>query len=142
MAENIMIDPLVKKNRWLLAAGLTELVYGLGEAGDTLYLLFLQAHLLPNLYPGWSFAEIKMLMDNRPLALFPVFAFFSVGRVVASIGVLRNRLWGFWLSLFISLVTTVFAVFFLPLGGFDMLGCLFIVVALLVSRLGRKSIIS
>jgi hypothetical protein len=135
-----MIDPAIKKNRWLHIAGLTEFIYGFAELGDTFYLLFLQAHLLPNLYPPGSFAEINNLMNNRPLALFPVFAFFSVGRLVASIGVLRNRLWGFWLSIFVSLVTAFWAVFFLPLGGFDMLGCLFIVAALLVGRLGRAPV--
>jgi hypothetical protein len=140
-AKNIMIDPLVKKNRWLLAGGLTEFIYGFGEIFDTLYLLLLQVHLLPNFYPAWNFSEISDLMRAQPVALFPVFAFFSAGRLVASIGVLRNRLWGFWLSIFISLVTATWAVFFLPWGGFDMLGCLFIVLALLLGRLGRKSIV-
>jgi hypothetical protein len=60
---------------------------------------------------------------------------------LAAVGVLRNRLWGFWLSLFLSLVTTFCAVFFLPLGGFDMLSCLFIVAALLVGRLNRQQIV-
>ena len=137
-----MIDPLVKKNKWLLVSGLTELIYGVAEAGDTLFLLFLQAGLLPNLYPGFAFSEINVLMDGSPLALFPVFAFFSIGRIVASLGVLHNRLWGFWLSMFVSLVTMIFAVFFLPLGGFDMLICLFIVSALLLGRLGRNPILS
>jgi hypothetical protein len=136
-----MIAPQLKKNHWLLAAGLVELIYGLGECLDTLYLLFLQARLLPDLYPAWSFSEINRLVKAQPIVLFPVFAFFALGRLTASIGVLRNRLWGFWLSLFVSLVTTIWAAFVLPLGGLDMLGCLFIVIALLVGRLGQQSII-
>jgi hypothetical protein len=136
-----MIDPLVKQNRWLLAAGLFEFIYGLGECGDTLYLLFLQVHLLPNIYIAWNFSEINSLMSTQTVVLFPVFAFFAIGRVVASVGVLRNRLWGFWLSIFISLVTAFWAVFLLPLGGIDMLGCLFIVAALLIGRLGWVSFV-
>jgi hypothetical protein len=136
-----MMDGKIKGNRWLLAAGLTGLVYGLGEIGDTLYLLFLQARLLPNIYPAWRFSEINNLMNNRPIILFPVFAFFAIGWLVTSLGVLRNRLWGFWLSLFVSLVTAFWAVFFLPLGGIDLLACLFIVSALLIGRLGSGFII-
>lgn len=137
-----MIDPLVRKNRWLAAAGLSELVYGLLEIGDTLYLLLLQAHWVPNLYPSWSFDEVGELMNSQPIVLFPVFAFFSLGRIAAAIGVLRNRLWGFWLTLFLSIITALWAYFFLPLGGLDMLGCLFIVGALLAGRLGRTPIAS
>jgi hypothetical protein len=136
-----MIDPPVKKNRWLAAAGLFELIYGLAEAGDTFYVLLLQARLAPNVYLPWAFPEIGTLMNARPAALFPVFAFFSFGRIAAAIGVLHNRLWGFWLTLFLSIATAFWAVFFLPLGGLDMLGCLFIVGALLAGRLGRKTIL-
>ena len=137
-----MIDPLIKRNRWLLVSGLIELIYGLGECGDTIYLLFLQGHILSNYYPVWTFTEINQLMGTAPIILFPVFAFFAVGRLVAAIGVLRNRLWGFWLSLFLSLVTASWAVFFLPLGGIDMAACLFIVCALLIGRFGHKTILS
>jgi hypothetical protein len=136
-----MIDPLVKKNRWLAVAGLFELLYGLGEIGDTFYMLLLQARLVPNVYLPWTFPEIGSLMNSLPAAFFPVFAFFSFGRIAAAAGVLRNRLWGFWLTLFLSIVTAFWAVFFLPLGGLDMLGCLFIVGALLAGRLGRNAII-
>jgi hypothetical protein len=45
------------------------------------------------------------------------------------------------LSLFVSLVTTFWAVFSLPLGGIDLLACLFIVSALLIGRLGSGFII-
>jgi hypothetical protein len=89
----------------LLVAGLTQLVYGLIEAGDSLYLLLLQARLLPNLYPAWNFFEIDDLMRGRPAVLFPVFTFFAIGRLLASRGVLRNHLWGFWLSIFVSAET-------------------------------------
>ena len=137
----LMIEPLVKKNRWLAAAGLFELIYGLCEIGDTLYLLLLQTRLVSNIYLPWSFSEVDALMNTQPAVLFPVFAFFACGRITAAIGILRNRLWGFWLTLFLSLVTAFWAVFFLPLGGLDMLGCLFIVGALLAGRLGRNPII-
>ena len=136
-----MMDPLVKRNGWLLASGLSEFTYGLGECGDALYLLFLQGHLLPDLYPTWSFTEIDHLMRTAPITLFPVFAFFAVGHSTAAIGVLRNRLWGFWLSLFLSLVTTFWAVFFLPLGGLDLAACLLIVSTLLVGRFGCHPIL-
>jgi hypothetical protein len=136
-----MINPLVKRNRWLAAAGLFELLYGAAEIGDTVYVLLLQARLVPNVYIPWTFSEIDRLMNAQPVALFPVFAFFSFGRLAAAIGILRNRLWGFWLTLFLSVVTAFWAVFFLPLGGLDMLGCLFIVGALLAGRLGRQAII-
>jgi hypothetical protein len=136
-----IINPLVKRNRWLAAAGLFELIYGLAEAGDTFYVLLLQARLVPNVQLPWAFPEIGSLMDSLPAAFFPVFAFFSFGRIAAGAGVLRNRMWAFWLTLFLSLVTAVWALFFLPLGGFDMLGCLFIVATLLSGRFGRNAIL-
>ncbi len=100
-----MIDPLVRRNRWLLAASLTQVTYGLGETSDSPYLLLLQARLLPNLYPTWDFLEIDAVMRSRPAALFPVFAFFAIGRLLASRGVLHNRLWGFCLCIFVSAAT-------------------------------------
>jgi hypothetical protein len=137
-----MIEIKVKENHWLLAGGLVQLIYGLGEIGDTFYLLFLQAHWLPNVYPAWTFPEMEGLMRSQPAVLFPVFAFFAIGRVVASLGILHNRMWGFWLSLFVSLVTAFWSVFVLPLGGIDLLACLFIVSALLAGRMGERPIIS
>jgi hypothetical protein len=132
---------MMKKNRWLTAAGLFELLYGIAETGDTLYVLLLQARLVPNIYLPWTFSEIGKLMDTQPAALFPPFAFFALGRIAAGVGVLRNRMWGFWLTIFLSVITALWAVFFLPLGGLDMLGCLFIIGALLAGRLGRTAIV-
>jgi len=136
-----MIDSQIRKNGWLSSAGWIELVYGAGECVDTFYLFFLQAHMLPNLYPTMNFAEINDLLVNHPLYLVAVFAFFALGRLTAGIGVLHNRLWGFWLSLFMSLVTVIWAVFMLPTSGVDMLGCLIIVILLLIGRFGRHPII-
>jgi uncharacterized RDD family membrane protein YckC len=72
--------------------------------------------------------------------LFPAFTFFAIGRLLASRGIFCNSLWDFWLSIFVTAATVFWAVFFLPLGGGDLLACLFIVSALLVGRLGRESI--
>jgi uncharacterized membrane protein (DUF2068 family) len=137
-----MIDPLVRERRWLLIAVVTQLVYGLGEVGDSLYLLLMQAHLLPNLYPVWTFSEIEDLMNRQPGCLFPVFAFFAAGRLLAAYGLFHNRLWGFWLTIFVSSATVALAIFFLPLGGFDMLMCLFIVCVLLIDHYSDKPYIS
>ena len=137
-----MINPTIKSNRKLLAAGWIELIYGAGECGDTLFLFILQAHLVSIRYPTMNFSEINNLLINHPLYLAPVFAFFALGRLMAAIGLLRNRLWGFWLSIFISSASVVWAVFFLPLGGLDMLLCLAIVLLLLVGRFNQQSILS
>ncbi|MBN1537037.1 MAG: hypothetical protein JW908_09920 [Anaerolineales bacterium] len=71
-----MIDPLVKKNGWLLAAGLAMLVYGAIEIGDSLYVFPLEAGWIPELYPPFVFQEIEKLLADNPLSLFPLFAFF------------------------------------------------------------------
>jgi hypothetical protein len=137
-----MIDPLVKSNRWLLAAGLTMLIYSLIEIGDSLYVFPLQTGWIPNLYPTCVFPEIESLLTQNPILLFPVFAFFAASRCLAAIGVLRNRLWGFWMGLFISAATVIYAVFFLPMGGIDLLLCFFIVTALLLGYFGCTPLIS
>jgi hypothetical protein len=137
-----MIDPLVKKNRWLLAAGLTLLIYSFIEMGDSLYVFPLQAGWIPDLYPTCIFPGIESLLTHNPMFLFPVFAFFATGRFLAAKGVLHNHLWGFWLGIFISTVTVIVAVFFLPMGGIDMLLSLFVVTALLLGFLGTKPMIS
>ncbi|MBN1438760.1 MAG: hypothetical protein JW929_05045 [Anaerolineales bacterium] len=80
-------------------------------------------------------------MNAQPVALFPVCAFFACGRIAAAVGVLRNRMRGFWPTLFLSWATVIWAMFFLPLGGLDMLACLFLVVALPAGRPGRKPIL-
>jgi hypothetical protein len=116
-----MMSLPVKRNRWLAAAGLVEWMYGAAEIGDALYVLLLQARLAPNIHLPWTFSEIDKWLNTRPAALFPVFAFFAFGRIAAAAGILRNRLWGFWLTLFLSTVTALWAVFFLPWGGLDML---------------------
>ncbi len=140
--EKKWIDPFIRQNGWLLAAGLTMLIYGLGEAGDSLYLLIVQAGLLPYIHLNWTFPEIGKLMDHQTIVLFPVFMFFAAGRFLAAVGVLRNRLWGFWLGIFISTITILSAIFFLPLGGLDMLLSLFVVVALLLGFLGNVPLVS
>jgi hypothetical protein len=126
----------------LLSAGLAQLVYGLGDTGDRLYLLccYKPACCQTSTWIGGSPRSTAWCAPARRSSSRGLSPFFAIGRLLASWRVLRNRLWGFWLSIFTSAATVFWAVFFLPLGGIDLLACLFIVSALFAGRLGRESI--
>ena len=71
--------------------------------------------------PGLEFLRNQPSNERSAYHPLPGLLLFLNRAVGGSPGILRNRLWGIWLSLFILLVTVFWAVFFLPLGGIELL---------------------
>lgn len=114
-----MIDPTIKKNRYLLVAGLLQLIYGGIEILDCLTVLLVAVGVLANPYPPFIFAETNRTFEQHPLAIFALFVFFTHFRIFSGVGVLRNRAWGFWAMIFSLTSTVVMTPLFLPLSGID-----------------------
>lgn len=142
MSARSLVDVGIRRNRWLLAAGLLLLVYGLIEVLDCATLLLMQWGGIGNPYPSLAFQEINDLLNRNPLWLLPVFAFFAYFRLLAAVGILRNRLWGFWVAIWVEGITLVFVPFLLPLAGGDVLGAILIMTCLLIGYLDRRPILS
>ncbi len=142
MSDRSLVDVGLRKNRWLLAAGLLLLLYGLVEMLDCATLLLMQWGGIGNPYPSSVFQPINDLLNNSPLWMLPVFGFFAYFRLMAAVGILRNRLWGFWAAIWVETITLVFVPFLLPMAGGDALGAILIMTCLLVGYLGRRPILS
>jgi len=142
MNAQSLVDASIRKNRWLLVAGLLLLIYGLVEMLDCATLLWMQWGGIGNLYPPFAFEQINSLLDHHPLWMLPVFAFFTYFRLMAAVGVLRNRLWGFWAAVWVEGITLVFVPFLLPVAGGDALGAVAIITCLLIGYWGQQPIVT
>jgi hypothetical protein len=142
MSGQGLIDVDLRRNRWLLTAGLLLLLYGLVEVLDSATLLAMQWGGIGNPYPSFVFQQINDLLNKSPLWLLPVFCFFAYFRLMAAVGILRNRLWGLWAAIWVEAITLVFVPFLLPMAGGDALGAILIVTCLLIGYLDRRPIVS
>ena len=130
-----------RQQRWLRAAGIMLLIYGLIEVTDCLTLVLMQLGLIGNLYPPSIFEPFNQLLNDQPILVLPMFFFYTALRLGSGVGVLRNRLWGLWLTLFVSGATIVAVPFLLPLSGFDLLACAAIVSIVLIVYGGSQPIL-
>lgn len=122
----------MNNHRWIRVAAVILILYGLIEIGDSLALVLMQAGVIGNLYPPFTFAEIDRLISETPLLMLPVFLFFTVLHLWSGIGLWRDRLWAWWMALFVTAVVMIMVPFLLPISGGDalaaivLIGCLFI----------------
>lgn len=140
-----MKELTIKKNKWLYAASLSMLCYSILEMSDSIIVLLMTLNLVPNFYLIFEFnvPMIQQLLETQPLTLAPVFWSFTLMRVVSTIGLFKNRLWGLYIGL-ISLILTMLltVLLFLPVGGFELLGCTIILILLIVGYYDNKLIIN
>ncbi len=131
-----------KSNQGLKIAGWILLGYGAIEAVDTLTVALAGLELISLPYPDWAFSHpmIRSLMAESPLWFAPLFAFITCFRLAAGIGLLKNRAWGFWAAVFISLVTVIWIPLLLPLSALDALLLIPVGLGLLLGRFGRQPI--
>ena len=127
-------------NRPLRWAAILFLLYGAIEITDCAALIGIQAGAIPNLYPQFIFAEVERVMNEQPLLFLPAFLFFMTLHLWAGVGLWRNRLWGWWMGLFVTLAVMIFSPLLLPVSGYDMLVTIPLIGLLFIGRFGRQPI--
>jgi len=98
--------------------------------------------LIANLYPKMLFAEMQTLFDRQPVWLVPLFLFYTSLRVTSAIGLWRNRMWGFWLTIFVTTATLMMAPLLLPMTTVEMLLNGVLMIVLLIGVLGDQPILN
>ncbi len=133
----------IKKNKYLFVAGLSLLIYSLIEVSDSIAILLIAFDIIPNIYLDFDIVipEIRQVLQTRPFYFIPFFWGFTLMRIVSTIGIFKNLLWGFWIAI-ISLITTmILAILFLPFGFFELFFCIIILILLIIGYCNKKSII-
>lgn len=136
-----MNEPAVSvKPKFIRAAAVLQLLYGLIEVSDCLTALLMAAGWLANPYPRMLFREVQTLFDQQPIWLLPLFLFYTGLRLTSAVGLWKKRLWGFWLALYVSAATIVMAPFLLPFTTLEMLLNGLLVSLLFIGYFGDRSL--
>ena len=88
---------------------------------------------------GFSF--IVPFFDDHLYLMMAISGVFATLRIVGSVGVLRNRMWGYSLSLINCVVTLVLMIFMLPAGIADGMLSGAALVLLLMAKFGSAPIL-
>ncbi|MEJ2249651.1 MAG: hypothetical protein P8Y97_08330 [Candidatus Lokiarchaeota archaeon] len=139
-----MIDKKIRANYPLFLSGIIMLVYSILEIGDCIIFTFMIVGILPNFYlmiGQLTFPEMQYLMEYQPLVLLPIFLMFTLMRFVSSIGLLKNRKWGYFLSLINVILTMLFMIYLLPISAIEGFVCAILLILLLIGRYKKESII-
>ena len=131
----------IKENKYLFIASLLMLLYSLLEIADCIAIILIVFNIIPNLYIELSIPIIQQLLENQLLSLAPFFWGFTIMRIISTIGLFKNLLWGFWIGLVSLLITMILTILFLPYGGFELLGCAIIFILLVMGYCKDRPII-
>ncbi len=136
--------PNIKNNRFLFAASISMLIYSILEILDSIVIFLIVLNLIPNIALIFQFYVplIQQLLEAQPLSLAPIFWAFTLMRVISTIGLLKNLLWGFWISFVSLIITMILAIAFLPFGAFELLACSVILILLIIGFCDNKPIIT
>lgn len=126
--------------RLIRAVAIMQSLYALIEITDCIVAFLMALGLLGNFYPRMLFQEMQTLFDNRAAWLVPLFLFYTALRVTSAIGLWRNRMWGFWLAIFVSTATLIMAPMLLPFTTVEMLLNGVLVAILLIGFFGDAPI--
>jgi len=129
-----------RPNRTIRWAAILLLIYGIIETGDCLAVIAMQWGLVDNYYPAFVFPGLQHLMETQPIWFLPPFLFFTVLHLWSGVGLWRNRLWGWWMALFVTGAVIIFVPFLLPMSGGDMLVAILLIGLLLIGRFGRQTL--
>jgi hypothetical protein len=129
-----------RADRLYRAVAISLAIYSLIELTDCITVVLMHFGLVGNYYPEMAFGEINALFTDRPIALLPLFLFFTSNRIIAMIGIMKRRMWGFWMAIFVCASTIVVAPVLLPLTGSEMIIDGLIVFLLLLARFGAQGL--
>jgi hypothetical protein len=139
-----LVDEQIRANRSLYWAGIIQLFYGLFEMVDVVTITIITIGLIPNIYSSLVpvTTEIGTFMATMPGLFVIIFLFFASLRISSGYWILRNRVMGFWMAIFVTGVSLVAVWFFLPFGAFDLCIILPFIVLLFNGYYQDKPIIS
>ena len=117
----LIVDKKIRDNRYLLSAGISFLIYTIIEVTDCIFLLLIVLKLAPNLYLniGIIIPVTLQILTNQPIFFLPFFGSFTLMRIMSTIGILRNFLWGFYIgviSLILTMILTIFFILFITIS--------------------------
>jgi len=110
-------DTVIQNIHVVRAVAVLLAIYAVIEIADCATVLLMHWGVIGNLYPQLAFAEFNTLLAAQPLTLFPVFLFFAMMRGLSAWGLFRERLWGFWTTLIVCVVTLLWMPFLMPATG-------------------------
>jgi len=122
------------------AVAVFQSLYASIEVTDCVTAGLMALHLVSNPYPKVLFPEMQQLFTSQSAWLIPLFLFYTSLRVTSAIGLWKNRLWGFWMTIFVSSATIVMAPFLLPFTAAEMLMNGILIILLLIGFFGDASI--
>ncbi|TFF91238.1 hypothetical protein EU545_04980 [Candidatus Thorarchaeota archaeon] len=137
------ISKEIRENKLLYYGAIAQLVYASIEFLDSLSIPLISLGLLPNWYLQMPLAseELTLLLVNEPYWFIPIFWFFTAFRLASGYWILRNKAKGFWLAMFISVITLVAAFFLLPFAVVDIAGTGVVVLLLISGYFGEEPVV-
>ncbi len=135
----------IRQNNYLFIAGISFLIYFIGESIDCVYILLIGLNMVPNvdIYSTLFYLEqVTSILESSPILFLPLFLSFTLMRFFSALGILRNRMWGFYIGIISLVLTMLLTVLFLPLGFLELFLCTLILFLLLIGYFGKKPILS
>ncbi len=143
MTQSVQLsNPSRTRPFWLKTAAIIQTIYAFIEIIDCMVAFLMTMRLVPNFYPTMLFPEVQSMFDHDPVWLIPLFLFYTSLRAVSAFGLWRNRMWGFWLTIFVSSATLLMAPFLLPFTTGEMLLNGILIMILLIGYLGNRPILA
>lgn len=130
------------RSKLIRTAAIMQTIYATIEIIDCITAVLMALGLIANLYPKMLFAEMQTLFDSQSGWLVPLFLFYTSLRVTSAVGLWRNRMWGFWLTIFVSIATLIMAPLLLPMTTVEMLLNGVLMIVLMIGVFGDRPILN
>ncbi|MFW9897396.1 MAG: hypothetical protein ACFFD7_16445 [Candidatus Thorarchaeota archaeon] len=118
------------------------MIYSLIEISDCVFLFLIIMNLAPNLYLnlGIIIPEIQQILANQPVYFLPFFLSFTFLRILATIGIFKNLIWGLYIGIISLILTMIMTLIFIPFGFFELFFCSIILILIFIGFYGKKPI--
>ena len=141
--KNVILKGGIRNNKPLFLASILMLIYSIVEIADCIAFPLLLLNVIPNVYLDFEFSIpiMQSILQDNPIYLLPLMIGATLMRVIATIGLFKNRLWGFWIAV-LSLISTMgLAILFIPFGFFELFLSIIILMPLIIGYCGNKPVV-
>ena len=127
----------------LYIGAISLLIYAIIETTDCITLFMIITGVVPNFSTSLylAFPEMKQIFVSQLIYLIPMVLSFTLMRIVSTLGLFKNRIWGFWIGMLSLTMTMIWDMLIIPIGFFELLGCVFISIVLLIGYFGDAVLI-